>query len=296
MPSKLKGTMVGVAPMAGMGPGGPMGPGPGMGAGPGGPPAHSPSQPGPDANSGYSPPIPQPGGVNPLGGTVAADAGSFAAAFGASPQPPAGSGPSSPGMYGGPPQGAPAQPYAATAAAPAYGAPGGYGGPPQGGPPQGQPQYGGPPQQQYGAPPGQQYGAPPQQQYGAPQNYGGPPQQGYGAPPQGYAAQPPPPQPGYGPPPGYPQPGPAQGYGAPPGYPMQPGGPQGMQPYGQNPAQGAAIVGMAGGTTASSGPKRRDALMTLLPYAVIFGGGIVFNVLARVLPSMAGIFGLLSSL
>jgi hypothetical protein len=77
---------------------------------------------------------------------------------------------------------------------------------------------------------------------------------------------------------------------------MQPGGPQGMQPYGQNPAQGAAIVGMAGGTTASSGPKRRDALMTLLPYAVIFGGGIVFNVLARVLPSMAGIFGLLSSL
>jgi ABC-type dipeptide/oligopeptide/nickel transport system ATPase subunit len=82
--------------------------------------------------------------VNPLGGTVAADQGGFAAAFGNAPPP---------GMnYGAPPGGPP--PYGA----------------PQGGPPP----YGAPAQAQYGAQP-DPYGG------GAPAPYGQPP---YGQPPQ----------------------------------------------------------------------------------------------------------------
>jgi hypothetical protein len=105
---------------------------------------------GPDQGS-YSPPVPQ-GGVNPLGGTVAADQGGFAAAFGGAPPP---------GMnYGAPPGGPP--PYGA----------------PQGGPPQ------------YGAPAQAQYGAQPDPYGGAPNPYGQqPPQQagGWGQ-PQGQMA------------------------------------------------------------------------------------------------------------
>jgi len=100
----------------------------------------------------YSPPHAQQG-VNPLGGTVAADGGGFAAAA------------------------AYAQQHGAQLGGP-YGAP----------PGQAPPQYGAPPQQ-YGAPP-QQYGAPPQQQYGAPPQYGtpGPSPSPYGAPQQQFGA------------------------------------------------------------------------------------------------------------
>jgi hypothetical protein len=74
---------------------------------------------GPDQGA-FSPPGPQ-GGVNPLGGTVAADQG-FAQAFGNAPPP---------GMnYGAPPGGPP--PYGAPQGAPPqYGAPAQYGQPPQ---------------------------------------------------------------------------------------------------------------------------------------------------------------------
>lgn len=177
VPSKLKGTMVGVAPMSGGGAPSPTVPSavsppaqafpqtapmaavpaqqmpprtptpPPMAA----PPAAVPPPPGfePQPPPGYAPPYgqgQQP--VNPLGGTVAADGGGFAA-------------------------------YAQQAAAAATPNPYAQ---------QGQAPYGQPPPQQYGAPPG---GAP----YGTtPNPYGGPPQgqQGYGAPQQG---QPPP---GYG--------------------------------------------------------------------------------------------------
>ncbi len=273
-PSKLKGTMVGVAPMAGGFPGSmPGGPSP-MGA-----PAPTPA---PEAAPPvFSPPVQQQG-VNPLGGTVAADVSSFAAAFGNAPAPQAA--PPAPGGYGAPQGGA--APFAATTAVPAaYGAPP-YGAPPPGyGPPQG---YGGPqggPPQGYGPPPGQQPGG---------YDPNAPPGGGYGAPPPGYGQQQ---QPGYGPPPGYPQPGPGGQYGSPPGYPMQ-AGPGAMQPYGQGapmmgpggPA-GAVMGAMAGG----SGPTRRNALMTmLLPLAVMVGGSILCTILTIV--TGIGLFGLLQLL
>lgn len=114
-----------------------------------GPPGGAPPM--PDQAS-FSPPVHQ-GGVNPLGGTVAADQGSFAAVFGNAPPP---------GLYG-PPPGAPA------GGPPPYGA--------------GAAQQGGPPP--YGAPVQQQYGAPPQDPYGAaPPAYGQQPPQagGWGQP------------------------------------------------------------------------------------------------------------------
>lgn len=249
--SKLKGTMVGVAPMSGgaapspvfpatapmaavpapaaqAGPppgamGAPMGgaprtpPPPGMGAAPGYNPQQMQHQP-----PAYAPPQAQQG-VNPLGGTVAADGG-----FAAFAQ----------------------QAAAAAAAAGAqnpYGQPGQYGG--------------APPQQQYGAPPGgAPYGAPPQQQYGSNPPPGG--QQGYGAPPQG-----------------------APGYG---GNPMAPQG--GMMPYGGAavgaPAPMAGTLPSAG--AAGAGPTRRNALMTwLLPFAVMIGGSILAQILGRILAPLA---------
>lgn len=104
------------------------------------------------------------GGVNPLGGTVAADQGGFAAAFGGAPPP---------GMNYGAPQGGP----------PPYGAP-------QGAPPP----YGAPAQAAYGAPQdpygGAQnpYGQPPQQAGGWPQP--GAPMMPYGQAPGGQMQQP----------------------------------------------------------------------------------------------------------
>jgi len=148
VPSKLKGTMVGVAPMAIVGapfppPGTqPMAATPGLSPLP--PPVPAPG----DAASAFSPPVPQPG-VNPLGGTVAADAGVFGAFAAHQHQPQV------PGI-GGPP------PYAAPPHQPGF--------PPPFGVP--------PPPGMAGAPP--PYGAPPQP-YGAPGPYGQPPQ-GYGMP------------------------------------------------------------------------------------------------------------------
>ncbi len=139
--------------------------------------------------------------MNPLGGTMVADAGGMGFNPYAQPNP-----------YGAPPAPAapPADPYGPPPGG--YGTPGqpgaGYGAPPQGGygaPPGGSPQggYGGPPQGGYGGPPAAPQGG-----------YGGPPQGGYGA-PGGFT----PPQDQYG------------GYGA--GAPIVPAGGPGYGGGGQ---------------------------------------------------------------
>ena len=245
LPSKLKGTMVGVAPMAG-GIGAPFPP-PATPAPPPpqAPPGGTPHPPpgtfglGGEAPPGYSPPVPQPG-VNPLGGTVAADAGVFGA-FAAQQQ--QGMPPGVPGGYG-PPPGQPlggAPGYPPPYGSPPYGAP-----PPQGGQ---APQPGGFPP--FGVPPVP--GAPP-----AP--YGGPPPNAYGAPPEAY---------------GQGQPGP--GYGQPMGAPQMPGPMAGgMVPYGQ-PPPGQMIGTLKSQGTAATGPRRRNPIMTLLTPAFVMLGGFVLT-------------------
>jgi hypothetical protein len=277
-PNRLKGTMVGVAPMAGgnpMGgpphgmnapvaapqPGGyPMQPGmpQGMQGMPHGAPQQAPRTPPPpgmpEMGAAYSPPVPQPG-VNPLGGTVAADGQAFNQAFG----PPPGQG----GMnYGAPPpQG--------TALMPGMGAP----------------PYGASP---YGAPQGQASGS------GNPPPY----DQGMGANPYGA----PPPNPFAGPPPGY-NAGPS---GAPPGGMGMGNAPQAMVPYGQaggsapsaslapaNVSPGGVLYGVVPGST--SAPVRRNAAMALIvPLALWFGGTILANILARIIPGLAFLGSLVS--
>jgi hypothetical protein len=118
----------------------------------------------------------------------------------------------------------------------------------------------------YGAGPGgMPYGQPPPQQ----PPYGGPPPQGY--PPQGY----PPPQ-------------------APVGY-GQPQGPQALVGYGQAPAavMGPGMMGTLQ-SAGSTGPTKRNPLMTfLLPGIVIFGGTIVSIILSLLygpLGSLSGLF------
>jgi zinc ribbon protein len=240
VPSKLKGTMVGVAPM---GMGAPIPPPPAMVPThtPPPPPAHVPMG---EAASAFSPPVPQ-GGVNPLGGTVAADAGVFGAFA----------------VHG---QGGAGAPGAAPPYGPPHGQPGGGSGPGQGqgtspmqAPPYGGPLYGAPPQ--HGFPP---FGVPPP----APGTPGPPP---YGTPPPN----------AYGGGDPYGQAQPPVGYGQPmPTPPM--GGPmgQGMVPYGQPPSGMVGTLKSQGGDTA---PTRRNALMTLLlPGALMFGGIILSVVLA----------------
>jgi len=205
---------------------------------------------------------------------MAADIGTFAAAFPMGQSPGGGQ-----GGFGV----APNVPMGATAAVPAMGdygaqqgAPGGYGqqppmnpyGPPQ----QQQQQYGGDPQQAYGQPQQQQqYGQPmQQQQYGQPQA------------PQGYGQ----PDPGYGQ-----QQQQQVAYGQPPQ-----GMPQGMMPYGQGPG-GLPAPGPLMGTLQSvgnpTGPTRRNALMTwLLPGLVIFGGSILSTILGFVYGPLASLSGL----
>jgi hypothetical protein len=259
-PNKLKGTMVGVAPPAAGGapsPGAASGAqvrvpsaGPGLGAPPPQPtpmasfqpqsaqtgggaaapsPAHSPGGPG---ASPYAPPVAQQG-VNPLGGTMAADVGAFAAAF---PMGQAGTGAPAGGF------GVPPNPSAPTTAVPAVGdygaqpvAPAAYGQQPPANP------YGPPPplpHSPYGEPQPPPYGQPPA--YSQPSAYGqSPPGYGQPQPSPGYGQPQPPP--GYGQPqaalPGYGQPQPPPGYGqpqaAPPGY----GQPQPPPGYGQQPPQ-----------------------------------------------------------
>jgi hypothetical protein len=230
-----------------------------------------------DPAAAFNPSVPQ-GGVNPLGGTMAADIGSFAAAFPMGPPPPAGG----QGGFGV----APNVGMGATTAVPAmgdYGAPqgmaGGYG----------QQQ---PPLNPYGAPQQPQYGGDPQQAYGQQQQQ----QPQYGQPMQ---------QPQYGqpqPPPQYGQPQPPQGYGQPPqdaGYgQQQPYGqpPQGMMPYGAGPG-GLPAPGPMMGTLQSAGnttgPTKRNALMTwLLPGLVIFGGSILSTILGFIYGPLASLSGL----
>ncbi len=149
------------------------------------------------------------------------------------------------------------------------------------------------PQQQYGQPP-PGYGQPPAQQpqYGQPPpGYGQPPpqQQQYGQPPPGYG-QPPQQQPQYGQPPQQ-----QQQYGAPPaqqpGYGMQQGMQQaayGAQQFGQAMQQGFAGAGAGLGLQpGATKPRTRSPIMTLLlPYIIMFGGGIIAGVLTTVGASM----------
>jgi hypothetical protein len=254
-----------------------------------GPPPTSPLN---DPGAAFNPPVAQQG-VNPLGGTMAADAATFAAAFPMGqprPQPPSPPG----GGFGVAPN---PQMGAQTTAVPAmadYGSPGapaGYGqqaASPYGAPQPQSPQYGGDPQQPpYGQPQGYGQQPPPQQGYGQappqPQAYGQPQPQAYGQ-PQGQ---------GYGPPQGYGQPGPDPAYG----QQQQPGGfgaPQGMAPYGQQGPGGMQAPGPMLGTLQSAGnstgPTKRNALMTwLIPGAVIFGGVILCSILGYFVPALGAL-------
>ena len=277
VPSRLKGTMVGVAPMAG-GLGGPF-PVPATPAPPApqalphAPMGATPLPPPPnyglggEAPAGYSPPVPQ-AGVNPLGGTVAADAGVFGA-FAAQQQgaPPGAAGgyaPPPPGQMPGAPPGAALPGFTPPGYPPPYGAAPPYGAPPQQGgqgpQPAGFPPFGVPPPapgvappQGYGGLPPNAYGVPPQEPYGQQQ---GLPGGGYGQPPMGAPM------------------------GAPPGAHPQMGG--GMVPYGQQPS-GQMIGTLKSQGAAPTGPRRRNALMTLLlPALVIFGGFVLSTVLVLV--------------
>jgi hypothetical protein len=186
------------------------------------PPAAVPPAPGFDAAAGSfspSPQAPQPG-VNPLGGTIAADQVPF-------------------GGFGAPPQ-APAQsPY---------------------GPPPGVPSPYGPPPSPYGAAPGA-----PSSAYGAPPGYG----------------QPPPPAQDYGAMQG------AQGMAGMPGTAQ----PQPIAPFGgASPSLAGTLQSV--GIGAAVQPTRRNALMWwLVPFALIAGGGVVGSLLTIVLgmisPSLA---------
>jgi zinc-ribbon domain len=267
VPSKLKGTMVGVAPMAGGG--APLPPLPTA------PPTPTPPPPGgqphgghsPEAASAFSPPVPQ-GGVNPLGGTVAADAGMFGAfavqQHGVSPGGPGGTSAMGQQPYGAPP-GSPG------GSAPPLG-PAGLGGgyaPPYGAPPHASPlpppQAGFPP---FGVPPPP---PPPGGPSGLGPGFGGPPP--YGAPlPSAYGGGD-----------AYGQPQAPAGYGQP--YPGQPGPGQAVVPYVSGPMVGT-LKSQGAGTT---GPSRRNALLTLLlPAAVIFGGVILSVILAfTISPALA---------
>jgi len=278
VPSKLKGTMVGVAPMAGTGlplppptpPPPPPHPGHGGTASSPAPP-HIAPKPAPGADAGgatgaFSPPTAQ-GSVNPLGGTVAADAGVFGAfaaqqqaaaaphvahvPYGLPPVPPAGTAP----MHA-MPMGGPAPLYPPPHGASASGSP--YGSQPTGG----QPPYGMPP------PP-----APP----------------GYATAPSPYAAVAEPLAPGQ-PPPGYGQSGPAA-YGQPSPAPMP--GAQAMVPYGQPglPSAPSAMVGtLKSESPVSVAPTHRNPLLTLLfPLAVMFGGMVLAALLGLVSAALSGI-------
>jgi hypothetical protein len=224
----------------------------------------------------FNPPMAPGGGVNPLGGTMAADIGSFAAAFPMGQPPPGGQ-----GGFGV----APNAPMGATAAVPAMAD---YGSPPGG--PGGYGQQQQPPLNPYGAPPQQQYGGDPQAAYAQQQQqqqqqqpqYGQPmQQQPYGQPPQGYGQ--PMPDPGYGQQPMQQQ----QAYGQ---------APQGMMPYGQGPGGLAAPAPMMGTLQSagnSTGPTKRNALMTwLLPGLVIFGGSILSTILGFIYGPLASLSGL----
>lgn len=262
--SKLKGTMVGVAPPSPGIPGvGTPVPAPSPFGAPaagafGGPPAAPPGQfgappPAPNVFGGAPPAQP----VNPLGGTMAADQAGFGA-FGA---------PQQQQQHQQSPFGAPPP------AAQGWGDPQQQQASPFGAPPPAQPAYGAPPapdMRAYGQPPPQPgFGQPPPQAGYDQPNFGqAPPQQ-----PQQPYGQPPPPQAPYGAPP------PAGGFGAAIGG-LAAGMQGGLQQMGM--AGMAGTNPMAGGATGNR-PQVRNALMTwLVPFGVMFGGNIVFSILAGI--------------
>jgi hypothetical protein len=283
VPSKLKGTMVGVAPMGGTPlpppptPTSPPPPNAGQG-GQGGQAGYA-LHGGAEAASAFSPSVPQPG-VNPLGGTVAADGGLFGA-FAANQQP--GGGPS---HYGPPPRGASggsAPPPGPLGPAPGYA----YGVPPPGAspqpPPYGPPSYGaGPPPAGAPLPYPPPFGVPPPPPAPGALPYGAPP---YAGPSSAYGGE------AYGQPYGQAQASQAQGaagHGAP--VPMHAPAGQGMLPYGQ-PAGNPMVGTLKSSGMTPSAPTRRNALMTLLlPLAVMFGGLIVSVLLAVLIsPALASL-------
>jgi len=281
-PSRLKGTMVGVAPPSFGGPAGPAGPPPEVAAPAfGAPPAGDHQTFGSAADA------------NPLAGTMALDGPpNFAnipgAPIGGAPPPPAAP------AFGAPP------PDAGGFNPPAFGAPppdagGGFG------PPPGADPYGAPPQG------GGAYGAPPQ---GDPYGAGAPPQgdpYGAGAPPQGGGAA-------YGAPPGGPPP---QDFGAQMNQGFQQAGQQfgqaadqfgqqmgggGMQPYqGGAPMMGQqqGMGGMPGAMTAGGPPKQFMITLLLALFAGGFGahrfytGHILFGVIQFFTLGGCGIWALI---
>ena len=176
IPSKLKGTMVGVAPMAGpvRGPS-PVAVPPAGAPYLAGPPAPGAMPPVGESGSAFSPPFPQ-AGVNPLGGTVAAENPSFPIPYAP---------PGAPSPYAAPP----GRVVAGTQLMPGVG-PGGAAyspyPPPTGGPGPALPFP--PPPHDEPAPAPNPYGARPPNAYGPP-GYGGPSPQG------GFAPSPSPPAP-----------------------------------------------------------------------------------------------------
>jgi hypothetical protein len=280
-PSKLKGTMVGVAPMAGGGFGLPPAAAPpaAWGAAPG--TSAVATAPMPEmAPAAFSAP-PAQAGVNPLGGTVAADAGVFGA-FAAN-QPGGGGADGSPSPYAAT-QGLPAAGGMPTGAMPAPappgppflrppGAPAAYGAPPGFAPPGAPPPFAVPP------PPPATYGTPPQ---GPQAPYGGPYAPPYGQPPPAYGQLPP-----FAPPPT------PAGFGGAMGGPSGDPGAQAITSLGQPPmpSYGGGMIGALKSQWAvTTGPTKRNALMTwLLPASVIFGGVVLSILLGFISAGLSGI-------
>jgi hypothetical protein len=63
--------------------------------------------------------------------------------------------------------------------------------------------------------------------------------------------------------------------------------PQGMMPYGGAMLPNQIVGTLPSSGVAAAGPTRRNALMTLMPFAVTYGGLIVCTILAELLSSPA---------
>jgi hypothetical protein len=209
-----------------------------------------------------------PQAVNPLGGTMAADAAGFSP-FGA-PQAP--TPPPQPSPFGAPPPAAGGWPDPSQQQQP----PQGFGGPPPG-----QPGFG-PPQ---AAPPDPNMG------FGAP-----PPAGGFGGPPPGAPYGAPPGQPA-----GFGQPGAPGGYGAPPpqqGFGQQMGA--GMQQMGaamgagmQGMGMGGAMSPMAGGAPGGRPTVRNPIMVLLMPGIIVTAGVVVCNILAMIISPFLGMLSII---
>jgi zinc-ribbon domain len=253
VPTKLKGTMVGVAPM-GVGTALP----PPPAAAPGTTQANPSGAHGNEGASAFSPSVPQPG-VNPLGGTVAADAGMFGA-FAVHQQQQPGLPPTYGAQYGAPRGSVPPPPGSHTPPPPAHGLPPyGAGLPPP------------------GAPLPLAFGIPP-----PPPPPGATPYGTHASPPSAYGASEP-----------HRQAQAPLGHGRPAPAPPPAGPTGGIAPYVQ--ALGPMVATLKSLGTAPTAPTRRNALVTLLlPFAVILGGMVLSFLVGLVLgPGLGRLLGLL---